>query len=195
MLVRLDIRVGWNEEIKKQFAYCGEQVFIGNYTMFTNPAEVIIHDRVRIDPFCLITTSLEVGSNTQICSHAVLGGGSSMKITLGKWSWIGYGSQVFTASEDYSGKYGPVCEFWGDNKIYRGNIEFNDYSGIASMVMVFPGVVLPEGCAIGANSFVYTKNPLRPWTLWWGNPLKFQSNRDKETVIKLANDPEWIKER
>ena len=49
---------GWNEEIKKTLKYCGENVFIGHNTIFTSPEEVVLHDRVRIDPFCLITTNL-----------------------------------------------------------------------------------------------------------------------------------------
>ena len=69
-----------------------------NNVLFTNPTEVILHDNVRIDPFSLITTQLEVGSYVQICSHAVLGGGKQQKITLGDWTFIGYGSKLFCSS-------------------------------------------------------------------------------------------------
>ena len=48
--------VGWNEEIKKELKYCGEDVYIGHNTILTCPSEVSLMDRVRIDPFCLITT-------------------------------------------------------------------------------------------------------------------------------------------
>lgn len=186
---------GWNEEIKKQFKYCGNNVFIGNYTIFTNPKNVILHDNVRIDPFCLITTELEVGRNVQICSHAVLGGGSKQKITLGDWTFIGYGSKLFCASEDYSGNFGPVNEFWGNNKIFRGNISFKNYSGIASNVIIFPGITLPEGCTIGANSLVHTKNEITEWSVYLGNPLKFHKSRNKQSVIELSQDAKFIKQR
>lgn len=185
----------WNEEIKKQFKYCGNNVFIGNYTIFTNPKNVVIHDNVRIDPFCLITTELELGRNVQICSHAVLGGGSKQKITLGDWTFIGYGSKLFCASEDYSGNHGPVNEFWGNNKIFRDNICFKNYSGIASNVILFPGVQLPEGCTIGANSLVHTKAELGEWSVYLGNPLKFHKSRNKQCVISASNDSNFIKQR
>lgn len=113
--------MSWNEKIKKELAYCGENVYIGHNTIFTNPKKVILEDRVRIDPFCLITSELQVNSNTQICSHVVIGGGSQHKVILGNWCFIGYGSKLFCASEDYSGEYGAVNEFWGNNKIFRGN--------------------------------------------------------------------------
>lgn len=187
--------IGWDEDIKKELGYCGNNVYIGRNVIFTNPKKVILGDNVRIDPFCLITTELEVGSYAQICSHAVLGGGAQHKITLGKWNFIGYGSKLFCASEDYSGEYGPVNEFWGNNKIFRGNITFKDYSGIASDVVVLPEVTFPEGCTIGASSFVYSKSELLEWSVFLGNPLKFHKNRNKENVIKFSNDEKFLKQK
>ena len=185
--------VGWNENIKKELGYCGENVFIGQNVIFTNPKNVILHDNVRIDPFSLITTSLEVGNYVQICSHTVLGGGKDHKITLGDWTFIGYGSKLFCASEDYSGESGPVNEFWGNNKIYRGDIILKNYSGIASDVMIFPGVTIPEGCTIGAKSFVYTKNNLSKWNIFLGSPLKLHKSRNKQNVLKYSKDKTFLK--
>lgn len=186
--------MSWNEEIKKELKYCGSNVYIGHNTMFINPREVVLHDNVRIDPFCLITTALEVGSNTQITAYAMLGGGSQHKITLGQWCFIGYGSKLFAASEDYSGKQGPVNEFWNPgNKIYRGDIIFKDYSGVASDVIVMPGVTLPEGCCAGAKSFIYNNKDLQEWSVmlgYWENKkykLGVHQRRDKESVLRIAN--------
>lgn len=185
--------LGWNEEIKKELGYCGNNVYIGNNVLFTNPSEVYLGDNVRIDPFTIITTALEVGNYVQICSHVVLSGGRSHKIKIGNWCFIGYGSKLFCASEDYSGDHGPVNEFWGSNKIYRGNITLNDYSGVASDVMVFPGVDLPEGCTVGAKSLIYTKNELTPWSVWIGNPIKLHKKRNKQNVIELSNNSDFLK--
>ena len=185
--------IGWNEDIKKDLKYCGENVFIANNVLFANPKGVVLHDNVRIDPFSLITTQLEVGSYVQICSHTVLSGGKQQKIILGDWTFIGYGSKLFCSSEDYGGDYGPVNEFWGSNKIFRGDIIFNDYSGIASDVIVFPKVNIPIGCTVGAKSFVYTKNDLKEWSVFIGNPLKFHKERNKENIITCSNDINWRK--
>lgn len=185
--------LGWNEEIKKELGYCGNNVFIGHNTMFANPSKVFLGDNVRIDPFCWISCGLRTGNNIQITSHTVIGGGSQHSVALGDWCFIGYGSKLFCASEDYSGDFGPVNEYWGKNKIFRGDIEFGNYSGIASDVIVMPNVKIPDGCTIGAKSFVYTKNSLIPWSVWIGNPLIFHKNRNKENIIKFANDKEFIK--
>jgi acetyltransferase-like isoleucine patch superfamily enzyme len=60
-------------------------------------------------------------------------------------------------------------------------------------VVVMPNVKIPDGCTIGAKSFVYTKNSLIPWSVWIGNPLIFHKNRNKENIIKFANDKDFIK--
>ena len=103
--------------------------------------------------------------------------------------------KLFCASEDYSGEEGPVNEFWGNNKIYRGDITLKDYSGIASDAMIFPGVTIPEGCTVGAKSFIHTKNDLQPWGVYLGNPAKLHKPRNKENVLKFAQDPNFLKQR
>lgn len=186
--------MSWDDSWKKQFKYCGSNVYIGDYCKFLNPEQIILHDNVRIDPYCLVSTALEVGPYTQIMAGAKLIGGKSQKITLKDWTFIGYNSLLICASESYNGP-GPVNEFWFEgNKIYRGDIVLNSYSGIASNCVIFPGIVLPEGCTIGASSLVYTKDELKPWSIFLGNPLRFHKERDKETILSNMK-PENIKKR
>ena len=188
--------MSWDLDIKntieKAGGYVGEDVFIGKYCIFTAPSLIRLQNRVRIDPFCLITVNLTVSSNCQICSHSVIGGGSKHKVNLGEFCFIGYGSKLFCGSEDYSGEYGPVNDFWGKNKVFSGDITFKDFSGIASDVIIMPGVTLPEGCTIGAKSFVY-KNPSDPWTIYLGNPLREHKVRNRDQILALSKDPSYIK--
>lgn len=209
--------IGWNEEIKKSLGSCGENVFIGHNVIITQPQNVFLGDNVRIDPFTLITSKLETGNNVQITAYSMLGGGYNT-IKLGNWTFIGYGSKLFTNSEDYSGDEGPVNEYWGSNKVYKGDIVFKDYAGVASDVIVFPNVTLPEGCCIGAKSLVtkdkwevprhtfengtgfvdvlsWKQYKLEPYSVYVGNPLKFLKKRNKEQILKLSNDPSWLKHR
>ncbi len=180
--------LGWNEEIKKELGACGEEVYIGHNVMFADPSRVFLSDRVRIDPFTYISCGLVIKSDTQICTHVVIGGGKGHTVYLAGWNFIGYGSKLFCASEDYSGKYGPVNEFWGNNKIYRGDISFGKYSGIASDVIVMPGVGIPEGVTIGAQSFVYeTKQMPYAWGVYIGNPLKYHKIRTKIGVLNAID--------
>lgn len=184
--------MAWNEAIKKSLGHCGEQVYIGENVIFTSPEHVHLGDRVRIDPFTLITTSLVAGSNIQICSHSVLSGGRTSLVRMDDWTFIGYHSEIFCGSEDYSGAAGPVNAFWGKNEIRQGNVHFKKFSGIASSVTVFPGVTFPEGCTIGARSLVYSGEILREWSVWVGNPLAFRKARNMDTVKQLSKDSRFL---
>jgi len=56
-----------HKQIKKELGSCGENVYIGHNVIFTNPKNVHLGNNVRIDPFSLITTALNVGDNVHIC--------------------------------------------------------------------------------------------------------------------------------
>ena|SRR3990167_6020631 len=182
----------WNEEIKKELGGCGTDVFIGHNVMFTDPKAVFLGNRVRIDPFTLITAGLVTGNNIQICSHVVMIGGGQ-KVIMGDWTFAAYGSKIITASEDQNGDFGPVNNFWGENKVNRGDVTLKNFSGISADVIVMSGVTIPEGCTIGAQSLVYRDRDLLPWSVFWGNPLKFRKNRNKESVIAFSKDPDFLK--
>lgn len=185
--------VSWDKRWNKHFSACGHSVFIGKNCIFTNPRGVVLGNRVRIDPFTLITTALTTEDNVQICSHAVLSGGPNHKIMLGHWTFIGYGSKLFCGSEDYSGDYGPVNDFWGNNKVFHGDIIVENYGGIASSVVIMPGVVIPEGCCIGAKSFVHSSKQLEPWSVYVGNPLRLMKRRNEKKVKECAQDATFWK--
>jgi len=180
--------IGWNDELLNELGAHGHSCYIGHNTMILNPEEVVLGSRVRIDPFTLITTKLVTDDNVQVCSHVVLGGGKQHRIQLGHWTFVGYGSKLFCGSEDYSGEYGPVNDFWGSNKVHHGDITIQRFGGVASDVIVMPGVTIPEGCCIGAKSFVYSSEKLEPWSVYFGNPLKLVKRRNKEEVLKKAKD-------
>jgi acetyltransferase-like isoleucine patch superfamily enzyme len=57
-----------------------------------------------------------------------------------------------------------------------------------------PGVTIPEGCTVGAKSFVYTRNELTPWAVFIGTPPVLHKTRNKENVIRLSEDPNFLKQ-
>ena len=58
-----------------------------------------------------------------------------------------------------------------------------------------PGVILPEGTVFGAKSFVGKNHKAKEYELWLGNPLTKNCDRDKNMIIKKANEwsDEWKK--
>ena len=182
--------LGWNHDLREQLgdpvAARSREVLIGHQVLINDPERVKPGNRVRVDPFTLITCGLETGDNVHICSHVVLGGGRQHTVCLGNWCFIGYGSQLFCASEDYSGRYGPIGDYWGHNKIYRGDITFEDYCGVASQCLVLPGVHFPEGAVVAAQSLVYRTEDLKPWWIHKGTPARPWKPRDRESCLEHA---------
>jgi len=186
---------GWNEAIKKTLGGCGRDVFIGHHVVFTNPAQVFLGDRVRIDPFSLVTTQLVTADNVQICSHVVISGGGEERVSLGSWTFLSYGVKLFCSSEDQSGEHGPVNEWWGRNRAAKGPIVLEDYAGVSAGSIVMPNIRIPQGCTIGAMSFVYRDRDLTPWSVFLGNPLRFHKKRNRDTCVSKAGDSAFLKER
>tara|TARA_R110000765_G_scaffold262628_1_gene362557 strand:- start:1587 stop:2144 length:558 start_codon:yes stop_codon:yes gene_type:complete len=179
--------LGWNEEIKKEFKSCGENVLIGHNVMFARPHLVELGDNVRIDPFTYIGGGLKCGDNIQICSHNTFVGRKT--IHLKGWNFVAYGCKLITASEDFYGNFGPVNDYWGDNKVYEGDIVFEKYSGVCSDVLVMPNVILPEGTVFAAQSFVGQTHAAKPYEVWLGNPPEKHANRNKDMIIQKGE--EW----
>lgn len=193
--------LGWNEEIKKQFKHCGKNVYIGHNVMINSPENIIIGDNVRIDPFVLITCGkVTINNYCSIGAYSMLQGHPG-EIIMQDWSFITYGVKLLSASEDYSGEHGPVLDFWGDNKVYHDPIILEKYSGVCTNSVLMPGIQLPEGCIIGANTFVnsnYYKysSPLlgkskldlslEKYSIYAGNPLTFLKQRNKDKINSLA---------
>lgn len=176
------IRTGWDQSAPGQFRSAGSGVLVSHGAFIADPGLVTCGDNVRIDPFVYISGEVRIGSNVQICAGAVLGG--SAGIVLGDWTFVGYGSKLFTGSEDY--RY-LVNEAWGASHVDRRPIEFKDFAGVASDVIVMPGVTLNPGVRIGAHSFVY-RSPLGMWAVYMGNPLRRVKDVIRnDTVVEAAD--------
>ena len=174
--------LGWNEDIKKHLGHCGENVYIGHNVMFARPERVFLGDNVRIDPFTFISCGLKTENYIQICANVIMCGRKD--VYLNGWNFVSYGSKLITGSEDFRGHHGPVNDFWGKNKVFEGDIIYQKYSGTCADTIVMPGTVLPEGTVFGAQSFVGKNHKAKEYELWLGNPLKKNSDRNKEMIIE-----------
>jgi acetyltransferase-like isoleucine patch superfamily enzyme len=53
-------------------------------------------------------------------------------------------------------------------------------------VIVFPGVIIGEGAAVGAGSIV--RKNLNPWTIYAGTSCREVRSRNKDTILNLERD-------
>lgn len=191
------MKVHWDTSWREQFVYCGPHVRIGDFCFFAFPDRVRLKRRVRIDPLCNITCGLECGENTYIGSHSALSGGDRGKVVMADWSFVGSGSRLITAMDDFRGGHGPVGP-WGKNLMHAGDILLEPFSGVGVGTTVLPGVELPEGTCIAGMGWLdrYTAEKLEAWTVYacppGGKPREIYK-RERLLVIDRASDPDFLR--
>ena len=88
---------------------------------------------------------------------------------------------MFSQSDDYTGLTltNPTVESKYKNerkeKIYIGR-----HCIVGTNSIIFPGVIMSEGCALGAMSML-TKST-EPWTMYFGIPAKLLKRRRKKLL-------------
>lgn len=159
----------WNRDELDSFGFAnlGRNVCISKYAMIYQPHLISIGDNVRIDDFAKLNGRISIGSNIHIASYVCLMG--SYGITLNDYSQISLRATLLSATDDFSGEFlvGPQIEpvF---RKITGGEIILERHALVGAGSMIFPSVILREGSAIGAMSFVFRST--KKWTIYFGNP-------------------------
>ena len=162
------------------FKSLGENVLISDKASIYNYNQIEIGDNSRIDDFCMISGKVVIGRNVHIAVFCNVAGGEA-GIILEDFSGLAYGCQVFTQSDDYSGRTltNPTIpdEY---KKETKKPILIGKHSIIGTLSVVMPGVILAEGTSVGAMSMV-TKST-QPWSIYFGIPAKKIKNRHTDLL-------------
>jgi acetyltransferase-like isoleucine patch superfamily enzyme len=165
------------------FRSLGKNIAIAKNCTIIGIPNISIGNNVRIDGFTTISAAgtgfLELGSNVHIASYCMLIAGAGIK--MHDFSAISQGVKIYSKSDNYSGLYltGPTVptEFSG---VIQGTVELHKHVIIGSSSVILPDVIIGEGVAVGALSFV-TKN-LDPWGIYVGTPVKKIKSRCKKLL-------------
>lgn len=162
------------------FKYLGNDVRISDKASIHNAEQIKIGDYSRIDDFCVISGKVTIGRNVHIAVFCNVAGGEK-GITFEDFSGLAYGCQLFTQSDDYSGKTltNPTV-----SDIYKQEtkkaIVIGKHSIVGTNSLVFPGVLMGEGTAVGAQAMV-TK-PTEEWSIYMGSPAKRIKARKRDLL-------------
>lgn len=169
------------------FKSIGSNVQISTLASVYRPEEITLGNNCRIDDFCLLSGAITFGNNIHIAAFSNLSAGHC-SITLQDFSGLAYGCHVFTGSDDYSGRTmtNPTVpiEYKG---LKEKNIIIGRHSIVGTNSVIFPGVILAEGTAIGALSLV-TKST-ESWSIYAGRPARKIKNRKRDL---LALEQEYL---
>ena len=171
-----------NEEqlSKIPFKFLGRNVKISEKVAIYNPELIEIHNNSRIDDFCVISGKVTIGKHVHIAVFCNVAGGSE-GIILNDFSGLAYGCHVFTQSDDYSGQTltNPTIPTKYKSETKK-SISIGRHCIIGTGSLIFPGVNLAEGTAIGAASVV--RKSTEEWSIYLGNPAKKIKPRSRELL-------------
>lgn len=162
------------------FRHIGKGCKISRNACFYGRDEISIGDNVRIDDFCLLSGKIAIGSNIHVAAYTALYG-NKYGILLEDYSGISARCTVYAAMDDFSGDFliGPIHP---EEKIRvtGGTVIVRKYAQIGAHSLVFPGVEIGEGCAIGACSLV--RDSMKEWSICFGVPARWKKDRSKKLL-------------
>lgn len=164
------------------FKSLGENVLISKKASIYNPKTISIGSNVRIDDFCILSGSINIGNYIHISAYCGLYGKG--EIELQDFSGLSPRCTLLSVSDDFQGDFmiGPMVNAEYTN-VQIGKIIISKYVQIGAGSIILPGVCIGEGSAIGAMSLV--KKDIVKWKIYGGNPIKYLKPR-KKSLIALS---------
>lgn len=159
----------------------GRDVYISGDAQFKRPHLVEVGNHVAIDGFVYCTTQLVTGNHVHIAPATTIIGGEHSLFQIGNFCTVAAGCRIICSSDSFNGEglvTAPGIPEEYLNHVTYGSVIMEDYSSLASNVVVCPNVVIGEGAVVGANSFVNRDIP--PWEIWAGSPARFIKKRSQK---------------
>ena len=167
------------------FRRIGANVHVSNKAVIYDASQVALGENSRIDDFCVISGRVEIGRNVHVAVFSNVAGGE-LGVELGDFSGLAYGCSVFSQSDDYTGASmtNPTVPDIYKREI-KAAVRIGRHCIVGAHSVVFPGVDMRDGCALGAMSML-TKTT-NEWGIYFGVPAKRVKERKRE-LLELEMD-------
>jgi acetyltransferase-like isoleucine patch superfamily enzyme len=161
------------------FKSVGSNVLISRFARFYSVENIEIGNNVRIDDFSIISGNIKLKNNIHISAFCALYG--KYGIEIDNYAGLSPRCTLLSASDDFGGDYliSPMVSAKYTN-VQGGRIVLNKYVQIGAGSIIMPNVIIEEGVAVGAMSFV--KKSLSAWKIYAGNPLKLIKQRNHKLL-------------
>lgn len=171
------------------FKSLGKNVLISDKASFYTPELIEIGDNSRIDDFCVVSGRVVIGRNVHIAVFCNVAGGEK-GVILKDFSGLAYGCQVFSQSDDYSGRSmtNPTVPDKYKKELKK-QVVIGRHCILGTYTIVLPGVKIKEGTSVCARSMV-TKST-QEWSIYSGSPAIRIKERNRNL---LAFEEEYLKE-
>jgi acetyltransferase-like isoleucine patch superfamily enzyme len=163
-----------------KFKFLGRDVLISDKASIYNPEFIEIGDNSRIDDFCVLSGHIILGRNVHIAVFCNVAGGER-GIVIDDFSGLAYGCQVFSQSDDYSGRSLTNPTIPDEFKLEtKAAVQIGRHCIVGTSSIILPGVQLADGTSVGALSMV-TKST-SPWSIYFGVPARRIRDRKKDLL-------------
>ena len=162
------------------FESLGRNVRISDRAAIHSADQIRIGDFSRIDDFCVLSGKVSLGRNVHIAVQCNLAGGTP-GIVMEDFSGLAYACQVFSQSDDYSGRTmtNPTVPSAFKSETKKP-VLIQRHSIVGAAAVIFPGVTIAEGCAIASQATV-AKSTL-PWGIYAGQPARRIKDRERDLL-------------
>lgn len=160
------------------FKSLGRDVKISDKASIYNAELMDIGDHSRIDDFCILSGKVSLGRYCHVTPMCLIAGGQP-GVELKDFCTLAYGVKIFAQSDDYSGETmvnSLVPKKYKRERFAAVVLERQVIVGTNSVV--FPGVTVAEGCAIGAMTLV--SKSTEPWGVYVGSPAMWLKARKRD---------------
>jgi acetyltransferase-like isoleucine patch superfamily enzyme len=150
------------------FKYLGEDVKLSRHAHFYNPSSIEIGSGSRVDDFCIVSGNVTIGAMVHITPYNLISG-HSVGLVIEDYCTIAYRCNIFTESDDYTGKTMTGSLIPDRFKsVTSSPIKIERFSIIGCNSTIFPGVNIAVGTSIGACALVLKDT--EEWSIYAGQP-------------------------
>jgi acetyltransferase-like isoleucine patch superfamily enzyme len=166
------------------FRSLGSDVKISEKASIYGAENISIGDNARIDDFALLSAGsggIEIGRYVHIACFALLIG--KARISLRDYAGVSSRVSIYSSSDKYDGEYmtNPCLPVTVRNT-YHKDVFLGKHVVVGASSVVLPGVMLNDGCAVGAMSLVTAS--FEAMSILVGVPAKKIGVR-KDNILKL----------
>lgn len=136
-----------------------------------------------IDDWCYFSTRIRIGECCHIAPNCTIAGGREFLFSLGDLSGIAAGTRIYCSANDFSRDLIGLIPPEAGAGVIAGDVTLGCYTGVGANSVIMPDQDVPEGVAIGAQSFVPPAFRFEPWTVYWGAPIRPIGKRDRDRVL------------
>lgn len=166
----------------------GNDVLISRNAKLYGAHRISIGNHVRIDDFCILSGTINIGNYVHIAASACLFAGDA-GIILEDYVGISSRSALYAATDDYSGKAMTNPMVPEELRcVTAAAIRLQRHTLVGTGCTVLPGVTLAEGTSVGAMSLI--NRDTLPWSIYYGVPAIRHKERDQVPLALCTQLPE-----